>query len=222
MWTLLVVALLAAPSPSPLEMARDVQDRAALQKIVDESTAAAAKTPRDAEAQYRLALASSYLSEVALELKDKKLAEQAAVRGVQAAEQAVMLRPDVAEYYRLLGTLCGQVVPANVFTGLSYGKRAKDNIDKAVAMAPKSSMAYMSRGVGNYYLPAALGGGAELAIADFRKAVELDSKNAEAWMWLGLGLRKENKDAEARQAFQKSLELNPRRVWAKQQLDKTP
>ena len=41
-------------------------------------------------------------------------------------------------------------------------------------------------------------------------------------MWLGLGLRKENKDAEARQAFQKSLELNPRRVWAKQQLDKTP
>ena len=222
MWTLLVAALLAAPSPSALEMARDSQDRAALQKIVEESAAVAAKAPHDAEAQYRLALASSYLSEVALELKDKKLAEQAAVRGVQAAEQAVMLKPNEAEYYRLLGTLCGQVVPANVLTGLSYGKRAKDNIDKAVAMAPKSSMAYMSRGVGNYYLPAALGGGPDLAIADFRKAIELDSKNAEAWMWLGLGLRKENKDAEARQALQKSLELNPRRVWAKQELEKTP
>ncbi len=167
-------------------------------------------------------MANSYLSEVALELKDKKLAEQAAVRGVQAAEQAVMLKPDVAEYYRLLGTLCGQVVPANVLTGLSYGKRAKDNIDKAIAMDPRSSMARMSRGVGNYYLPAALGGGPDLAIADFRKAIELDAKNAEAWMWLGLGLRKQNKDPEARQAFQKSLELNPRRVWAKQQLDKTP
>jgi len=222
MWTLLVAAFLAAPTPSALETARDVQDRAALQKIVDESAAVAAKAPHDAEAQYRLALASSYLSEVALELKDKKLAEQAAVRGVQAAEQAVMLKPDVAEYYRLLGTLCGQVVPANVLTGLSYGKRAKDNIDKAIAMDPKSSMAHMSRGVGNYYLPAALGGGPDLAIADFRKAVELDPKNAEAWMWLGLGLRKENKDAEARQAFQKSLALNPRRVWAKQQLEKTP
>jgi tetratricopeptide (TPR) repeat protein len=222
MWTLLVAAFLAVASPSALETARDAQDRPALQKIVDESAAAAAKAPRDAEAQYRLALASSYLSEVALELKDKKAAEQAAVRGVQAAEQTVMLKPDVSEYYRLLGTLCGQVVPANVLTGLSYGKRAKDNIDKAIAKDPKSSMAYMSRGVGNYYLPAALGGGPELAIADFRKAIELDSKNAEAWMWLGLGLRKENKDPEARQAFQKSLELNPRRVWAKQQLDKTP
>jgi tetratricopeptide (TPR) repeat protein len=222
MWTLLVAVFLAALTPSPLETARDVEDRAALQKMVDESAAAAAKAPHDAEAQYRLALASSYLSEVALELKDKKLAEQAAVRGVQAAEQAVMLKPDVAEYYRLLGTLCGQVVPANILTGLSYGKRARDNIDKAIAKDPKSSMAYMSRGVGNYYLPAALGGGPDLALADFRKAIELDAKNAEAWMWLGLGLRKENKDAEARQAFQKSLELNPRRVWAKQQLDKTP
>jgi tetratricopeptide (TPR) repeat protein len=222
MWILLVAAFLAAPSPSALETARDTQDRAALEKIVDEFAGVAAKAPRDADAQYRLALANSYLSEVALELKDKKLAEQAAVRGVQAAEQAVMLKPDVAEYYRLLGTLCGQVVPANVLTGLSYGKRAKDNIDKAIAMDPKSSMAYMSRGVGNYYLPAALGGGPDLAIADFRKAIELDSKNAEAWMWLGLGLRKENKDPEARQAFQKSLELNPRRAWAKQQLDKTP
>ena len=59
-------------------------------------------------------------------------------------------------------------------------------------------------------------------IADFRKAIELDAKNAEAWLWLGVALRKENKDAEARQALEKSLALNPNRVWVKQQLDKTP
>jgi hypothetical protein len=35
-------------------------------------------------------------------------------------------------------------------------------------------------------------------------------------------LRKQNKDADARQAFAKSVTLNPQRVWAKQQLDKTP
>jgi hypothetical protein len=39
---------------------------------------------------------------------------------------------------------------------------------------------------------------------------------------LGLSLRKENKDAEARRAFEKSLALNPDSVWAKQQLAKTP
>ena len=37
-----------------------------------------------------------------------------------------------------------------------------------------------------------------------------------------LSLRKENKNAEARQAFVKSLELNPNRIWVKQQLNKTP
>jgi len=81
---------------------------------------------------------------------------------------------------------------------------------------------YLARGVGNYYLPAALGGGVDLAIADFRQAITIDPKDAEAFLWLGLALRKQNKDADARQAFAKSVTLNPQRVWAKQQLDKTP
>jgi tetratricopeptide (TPR) repeat protein len=221
MWSLLLVAFWAV-APASFQVARDQQDRAALEKLADESAAAAAQAPNDAEAQYRLALASSYLAEVALEQGDKKLAQQAAERGVAAAEKAVAAKPQDAEYYRILGTLCGQVVPANVLAGLSYAKRARDAIDKAIALDPKSSMAYMARGVGNYYIPAALGGGFELAVADFRKAIELDPKNADAWLWLGMGLRKENKNSEARQAFSKSLELNPSRAWTKQQLEKTP
>jgi len=220
MWTMVLAAFLAAPVA--LQTARDTQDRAALQKITDEALAAAAQAPKDAEAQYRAALASSYQAEVALEVRDKKLAEQAAVRGVKAAEQAVALKPNTAEYYRVLGTLCGQVVPANVIMGLGYGKRAKDAIDKAVALDPKSPEAYMARGVGNYYLPEAMGGGLNLAVADFRKSIELDQKDADAWLWLGIALRKQNKNADARQAFAKAVELNPKRVWAKEQLNKTP
>jgi Flp pilus assembly protein TadD len=71
-------------------------------------------------------------------------------------------------------------------------------------------------------LPSQLGGGVETAIADFRKAIDLDPNNAEAWLWLGISLRKENKNAEARKALQKALALNPNRVWVKQQLEKTP
>ena len=221
MWTMVLAAFFAA-APAALQTARDQQDRVALQKLVDESFTAAQQAPKDAEGQYRAALASSYLAEVALEVRDKKLAEQAAVRGVKAADQAIALKPDVAEYYRVLGTLCGQVVPANLITGLSYGKRAKDAIDKAVMMDPKSPAAYMARGVGNYYLPAALGGGLDLAVTDFRKALALDPKDADAWLWLGIALRKQSKNADARAAFAKSVGLNPRRVWAKEQLDKTP
>jgi len=222
MLVLLIAGFLAAASTSPLDIARDQQDRPALEKLANEYAAAAAKAPNDATAQYRAALAASYVAEVALEIRDKKQAEQAAERGVKLAERAVALKPDVAEYYRILGTLCGQVVPANVLTGLSYGRRAQEAINKAVEKDPKSPAVYVARGVGNYYLPPALGGGMELAIADFRKAIQLDAKNAEAYLWLGLSLRKQNNNAEARDAFGKALELNPNRIWVKQQLDKTP
>jgi len=220
---LIAIALFAVSAhlATPLEMARNHQDRPALEKLAGDAEAAAAKAPNDLDAQLRFALAASYLAEVDLELRDKRAAQQAAVRGIKAAEKAVALKPDSGEAYRLLGMLCGQAI-TDLMSGLSYGPRAKDAIAKAVSLAPKSAEAYLARGVGNYYLPPQLGGGVEAAMADFHKSIELDSKDAEAWLWLGLGLRKENKDAEARQAFTKSLELNPNRLWVKQQLEKTP
>jgi tetratricopeptide (TPR) repeat protein len=217
----LVMAGFLAVTPASLETARDHQDRPALDKMVEEASVAAAKAPNDSEAQYRLALAASYSAEIAMEEHDRKAARAAAERGIKAAEKAVALKPDRAEYYRVLGTLYGQAI-TDVMSGLSYGPRSKDAINKALQLAPNSSEVYVARGVGNYYLPQQLGGGTAAAMADFRKAIDLDPKNAEAYLWLGLCLRKENKDAEARQAFTHSLELDPNRVWVKQQLEKTP
>ena len=222
MLVFLMAGFLAAAAPSPLEMARDKQDRPALQKLLTDTSAAAEKAPKDAAIQYEAALVASYTAEVALEVRDKKAAEDAALKGIKAAERAIALNPKSAPNYVVLATLCGQVIPANVLMGLSYGKRAKEAVEKAIATDPKLSTAYEARGVGNYYLPATFGGGYDLAIVDFRKAIELDSRNADAYLWLGLSLRKEKKDAEARQAFSKSLELDPNRIWVKEQLDKTP
>jgi len=221
MLAIFIAAFMAAAAPSPLEMARDKQDRAALTELAAQAGGAAAKAPNDAEAQYRAALANCYLAEVAIELRDRKAGRQIAEQGIRFAEKTVALKPGNAEYYRLLGTLYGQAV-TDIMSGLTYGPKAKDAINKAVEKAPKSSLMYVARGVGNYYVPAQLGGGAKLSIPDFQKAIELDPGNAEAYLWLGLSLRKENRDAEARQAFAKSLELNPNRVWARQQLEKTP
>ena len=219
MLALLLAAAFAA-APSPLETARDAQDRAALQKLADQALAAAAGAPSNAGAQLRAAQACSYLAGVAIELHDRKAARAAAERGIPAAEKAVALKPD-AESLRVAGTLYGQAV-ADLLSGLKYGAKAKDAIDRAVAQAPKSSAAMLAHGVGMLYLPAQLGGGPKVAMPDFRKAIELDPSNAEAYLFLGICLREQNQNAEAHQAIAKSLELNPRRVWAKQQLDKTP
>ena len=76
----LVIALLAlgtswparSAPPSGLEEARNRQDRPALEKIVAALAAVAASRANDADAQYQLARAQSYLAEVALELRDKE------------------------------------------------------------------------------------------------------------------------------------------------------
>jgi tetratricopeptide (TPR) repeat protein len=217
----LAVGVLTA-APRELEQARDRQDRAALERLASSYNAAAAKQANDPQAQYLFAVAQSYLAEVATELKDKNAGKAAAELGIKAAEKAVSLKPSVAEHHRILGTLCGQVIPANVLAGLKYGRCAIDSINKAIELDPKSAVAYVSRGVGNYYLPPAFGGGPDIALKDFQKAIQLDPTLAEAQLWMGLTLRKLNRNAEARTALTRSLELNPGRIWTKQQLEKTP
>jgi tetratricopeptide (TPR) repeat protein len=206
-----------------LRAARDRQDRAALEKMIADFAAAASKQKDDPAAEHRVALAESYLAEVATEMKDKLAAKNAAESGIQAAQKAVALKPDVAEYHRVLGTLCGQVIPAGgVLSGMKWGKCAMDEVNKAVSLDPHSSDAYLSRGVGNYYLPPSFGGGPELSVKDFEKAIELNPKSAEAHMWLGIAMRKLNRNTEAHQELEKAVALNPNRIWAKQQLEKTP
>ena len=184
--------------------------------------AKADKQPNDALAQYQLALAQSMGAEVAMEVRDKARSRELAEAGMKAAEKAVSINGNTAEYHRMLGSLCGQMVSSNGLAGIRYAKCALNSVNKAIEMDPKSSDAYLSHGVGNYYLPPALGGGIELAIKDFEKAIELNAKNSDAYVWLGVSLRKANRNSDARKAFAKALELNPNRVWAKQQLDKTP
>lgn len=219
---LLFFPLAAVLIAGDLERARNAQDRAALDRFAAQMSDDARKQPNDAAAQYKAALADSYVAEVAIELRDKAQAHTAAEAGIKAAERAVALKGDSAEYRRIYGALCGQAISANILQGLKYGHCAQDEVNKAVQLDPKSAINYVSRGVGYYYLPAQFGGGNDLAIKDFEHALEIDPRSADAHMWLGLALRKANRNAEARKEFQRAIDLNPSRLWARQQLEKTP
>ena len=206
---LVLIASTTLLAAGELESARDRQDRAALAKLASGSP-------------YQIALAKSYLSEVALELRDNREARIAAEAGIAAAREAIAADPNKAEYHRLLGTLCGQVIPADPLAGFQHGKFAKQEIEKALSLDPKSALAWVSSGVGKYYLPPMLGGGLDLALKDFEKATALNPKLADAWLWIGLAHRKAGRNAEARKALEKAQSLNPQRIWIKQQLEKTP
>ena len=205
-------ALLASSVDPALIKARDQQNLQALDSLI-----AHANVP------YTAALGNSYAAEVALETRDKKKSESYAVAGLEMAKKAVATNESNAEYHRLLGALCGQVIPANPLMGaLKYGSCARDEINKAISLDGKLALAYVSRGIGNFYLPAQMGGGTDLALKDIDKAIALDPKLADGYLWKGVILHKANRNGEARQAFTTALTLDPDRVWAKQQLDKTP
>jgi tetratricopeptide (TPR) repeat protein len=215
----LVAVCCFAAGLNELVNARDRQDLNAINQIIKQDQS----NTNTAEGQYRVALAYSYAAEVAMELHDKHKSEEMAEAGLDLARKAVAGNGNSAEYHRVLGELCGQVIPANPLMGtLKYGECARDEIDKAIQLDPKLALAYVSRGVGRYYLPAQMGGGPEIAIKDFDKAIALDPKLSDAYLWKGIALHKMNKDPEARQALGRALQLDPQRVWAKEQLAKTP
>ncbi len=211
---------MAAVSLPDLKTARDRQDLPALDRSI-----AALETgdqPQPATL-YALATAYSYASEVAMELHQKAKAEDYAEKGFPVAEKLVDQNPRNAEDHRLLGEICGQVIPASPLLGtMKYGPCAKAEIDKAIALDPKLALAYVSRGVGVFYLPASFGGGIDPALKDIDKAIALDPKLSEAYLWEGIMMAKAKRFPDARRAFETALKLDPDRVWARQELAKLP
>jgi len=220
--TFATIAAAAAVTLAQLNEARDHQNVGALDSLIAQAAQEAQANPNSAQAQYVDALANSFGAEIAIEVKNKSKAQSLAEAGIDAARRAVALDSNNAEYHRVLGDLCGQAIPANVLLAFKYGQCARDEVNKAIQMDPKLAIAYVSRGIGEYYLPQPMGGGYDLALKDFDKAIALNPNLAEAYLWKGLALRKEKRNAEARQALTRALELDPNRLWIKEQLDKTP
>ena len=216
------VALAAAGVLEDGRRARDAQDRGALEAAAARAAEAATRQPQNNRLQYEAALVYSYLAEVFAEVRDQGGGRKAAEAGIAAAERAVTGDPKSAEYHRLLGALYAQAIPGNLGLALKYGPKTKDELERAVTLDPKNPDAYLSRGIGKHYLPPMLGGGSDAALEDIRKALELDPKSDQAWLWQGIVLRKANRNREARESLARAVKLNPRRVWAKQQLEKTP
>jgi hypothetical protein len=84
----------------------------------------AARQPNQAEAHYSLALAQSYWPRSHWNCETRP-GQEPAEAGIKSAERATALRPDLSEYQRVLAPYAGGH-PANVLSGLRYGKCAQD------------------------------------------------------------------------------------------------
>ncbi|HKC63055.1 MAG TPA: hypothetical protein VKB86_05430, partial [Pyrinomonadaceae bacterium] len=113
--------------------ARDSASVEELQKIVDKTRKEAVEK-KSFDAYLRLALFYSWLCEAIEDRQEDKLFKQAAEEGVAAAEKAVALNPKSSEAHQLLGDLLNQLIPHVYGGGMRYGKRAEDEMDKAIEL----------------------------------------------------------------------------------------
>ena len=172
-------------------------------------------------ADYRLNTQSPGINE---DQKEKILDE-----AVQYLEHAVALDPDFADARALLGSAYGKKA-AGFFSGMKYGPKADDAMEKAMESGPENPRVYMLNAIGLLYKPSMFGGSTEGAINGFKKAAELfktfqpknelmpDWGRAEVYAWLGQAYEQNEEYAKAKTAYGQALEVDPGYGWVKYKL----
>ncbi len=170
---------------------------------------------RSADALYHLALVMSELGqhEVATEflIRAREMAPQRAELSLLLAHECATQQfwPDAAEAYEAYLRLKPDDWDATkelafLYIVMKHYAQALPHLDGYVAARPHAPHGFYLRGLVSWHLrrPAA-------ASADFRRALELDPRLAEAWSRLGEIAREQNDLNEAERLYRKALEIQP-------------
>ena len=125
--------------------------------------------------------------------------------------------------------MIGQQIGSNPLKGMTLGPKSSGVMERALSRGAQNPRVWLMKGVGELFTPGMFGGGADKAEASLRKAIPLfdDDKPAapapawgkdEAWLWLGRALEERGKWDDARHAYEKALELEPRNQWVRMDL----
>ncbi len=145
--------------------------------------------------------------------------------------EEIETKSPAADALALRGGVLGQLIglSGNPLTGMTLGPKASGLVDRAMEVDPKNPRVWLIRGKSAMFTPKLFGGGTDKAERDLRKAAELFAGerpvapapswgHADAYIWLGQALQKEERIDEARAAYQKALEIQPGNMWVKQTL----
>ena len=200
------------PEVIAARQARDIASVEGLQKIIVRTQKEATET-NGFDAYLRLGLFQSWLCEAAEAKKDETLIKQAAKDGVAAAEKAAALNPKSSDAHWLVGYLLGRLIPHVFGGGMRYGKRAADEMDKAIELDPKNANACVSRAISYFYTPEAFGGSRDKAFEMLRKAVELDSQADTPHVWLALFFMEAHQNRQALDEILRARQINSNRAF---------
>ncbi|NCF23238.1 MAG: tetratricopeptide repeat protein [Gammaproteobacteria bacterium] len=127
-------------------------------------------------------------------------------------EQAIEYDPNYAAAYA--GLAESVFLLENNHQALSQSEAfeiVRANLEKALELDPGLADAYAVKGVleSKIWQQTRVGQGNIVAEADFRRAIELNPNHASAYMWFGMLRDAEERDEEAIELLQRSMELDP-------------
>ena len=182
-------------------------------------------TPNDPLLLYYRSLALYRMASIYTGQKKRDEAKRALEEADLLLEQAISKSP-TAEALALRSGVIGLIIGSsgNPMSGMTLGPKASGLLDRAKELEPKNPRVWLVSGMSAMFTPKMFGGGTDKAEQDFRKALtyfETDQPvtpapswgRADAYIWLGQALHKNDKIDEARVAYQKALELQPNNGW---------
>lgn len=145
-------------------------------------------------------------------------------------EKAVAADKRFADAYALLSSMYGQKAGEQWYKGMFLGPKADKAMARAKELAPENPRVRLLDAIGLYNKPGMFGGDKKKALDGFREAVRLFEKedvaeplrpqwgHEEAYAWIGIAHMQAGRQAEAREAFEKALQINPDYGWVESAL----
>jgi len=130
----------------------------------------------------------------------------------------------LAETHALLAMTMGRMIGLDQIYSPTLGPLIPKEMNAAIAMGPNNPRVWLLRGIQSFYTKPEYGGGDSAAEAQLNKAIELFATDnpappapswgkAEAYVWLGQVLQKQNRIAEARAAYNNALSVQHDYPW---------
>lgn len=184
---------------------------------------------RPALAHYYAALAAYRLNnQLPRDAEDER--ESLIEDAIDHLETATEIDPEMADAWALLTGCYGQMMGMNPLSAMSLSSDAEEAMEKAQSLEPENPRVWIISGTQDFFTPSMFGGDKERALEKFAKAARLAEQertsdplapswgHAEAHAWIGIAHMNADRFDAARDAFQKSLDVNPEFAWVKQSL----
>lgn len=148
---------------------------------------------------------------------------------LRASQDALEASADLAEMpetLALLAAVLGQRIGANPIRAMTLGPRSGSAMDRAVEQGPDNPRVWLLRGMGAIFTPGMFGGGLDRAQEYLERAESLFIEDSpapplpawgkgEVYIWLGQVHARAGREAEAREAYMKALEIEPENGWVR-------